>query len=141
MINATVFDTFISIGVEDRVYSIAKSMYPEWRKNGMDGHDMEDFMKRILSDTLLDQVRMDPESGGFYCYLNLVNGKGAEVVKEDIKNLRKWIHAVEAEISMKYLRHIEDSLKRKEDLVEFTRETEHLKDTFKITNLGIFEEL
>ena len=89
MLHAQVFKEFISIGVTTRVYKIGRQMNPKYGKDGMNGYDMQDFLESIVSDSLLDQVQMDPESGGFYCYFNLE--KDREITRNDIHKLRMWM--------------------------------------------------
>lgn len=107
LFHATVFEDFICIDVFDRMYGIAKQISgnKKWRENGMSGYDMRDFLENTLSDTLLDQVRMDPESGGFYCYIKPEN-KG-ELNLNDVHKTRKWMLAASSEIAMAHMRYIE----------------------------------
>jgi hypothetical protein len=135
MIQATVFEDFISICVTNLVYKIGRQMNPKYGKDGMDGHDMRDFLESIVSDSLLDQVRMDPESGGFYCYFNLE--KDREITRNDIHKLRIWMNAVQGDIMLAYTNFITSSLQNETPEVEFTKEAEHLKDfvNFKMKNI------
>lgn len=135
MIQATVFEDFISICVTNLVYKIGRQMNPKYGKDGMDGHDMRDFLESIVSDSLLDQVRMDPESGGFYCYFNLE--KDRDITRNDIHKLRIWMNAVQGDIMLAYTNFITSSLQNETPEVEFTEEAEHLKDfvNFKMKNI------
>jgi hypothetical protein len=81
---------------------------------------MEDFLKEVLPDSLLDQVQMDPESSHFYAYLNLV--KGGEVVDGDISNLKLWLNAAQAEISLRYITAIQNRLSQMTPEIEMSQD-------------------
>ena len=106
MFKATVFDSFISISVSQQVYNMAKEIFPDRKTES--GYDMENFLRMVLPQDLLDQVKMDPESSHFYAYLNLI--KEDEVTERDIHNLKLWMNAAQAEISLKYITAIQDRL-------------------------------
>ena len=106
MFKATVFDSFISISVSQKVYNMAKEIFPD--RDTSSGYDMENFLRMVLPQDLLDQVKMDPESSHFYAYLNLI--KEDEVTERDIHNLKLWMNAAQAEISIKYITAIQDRL-------------------------------
>ena len=108
MLHATIFDTFISISVNKEVYEMAKEMFPDC--DSWSGYEMEDFLKMVLPQDLLDQVKMDPEHSHFYAYLNLI--KDEEVTERDIRNVKLWMNAVQAEISLKYISTIQDRLSK-----------------------------
>jgi hypothetical protein len=108
MFKATVFDSFISISVSQQVYNMAKEIFPDRKTES--GYDMENFLRMVLPDTLLDQVKMDPESSHFYAYFNLI--KEDEVTERDIHNLKLWMNAAQAEISIKYITTIQDRLSK-----------------------------
>lgn len=108
MLHATVFDTFISISVNKEVYEMAKEIFPD--RDSWSGYEMEDFLKMVLPQDLLDQVKMDPEHSHFYAYLNLI--KEDEVTERDIRNLKLWLNAVQGEISLKYISTIQDRLSK-----------------------------
>jgi hypothetical protein len=104
----TVFDSFISIGVTGRVYEIAKqiSNNPRWNEHGMTGYDIEEFLTNTLSDTLLDQVDMDPESGEFCCYFKLEKDRNPHV--NEMNKVRQWMLAAAREIRDAHLKYIND---------------------------------
>ena len=106
MFKATVFDSFISISVSPQVYNMAKEIFPGRKTES--GYDMENFLRMVLPQDLLNQVKMDPESSHFYAYLNLI--KEDEVTERDIHNLKLWMNAAQAEISLKYITVIQDRL-------------------------------
>lgn len=106
MFKATVFDSFISISVSQQVYNMAKEIFPD--RDFSSGYEIEDFLRMVLPQDLLDQVKMDPESSHFYAYLNLI--KEDEVTERDIHNLKLWMNAAQAEISIKYITAIQDRL-------------------------------
>jgi hypothetical protein len=108
MFKATVFDSFISISVSQQVYNMAKEIFPDRKTES--GYDMENFLRMVLPQDLLDQVKMDPESSHFYAYLNLI--KEDEVTERDIHNLKLWMNAAQAEISIKYITTIQDRLSK-----------------------------
>jgi hypothetical protein len=108
MFKATVFDSFISISVSQKVYNMAKEIFPD--RDTSSGYDMENFLRMVLPQDLLDQVKMDPESSHFYAYLNLI--KEDEVTERDIHNLKLWMNAAQAEISIKYITTIQDRLSK-----------------------------
>ena len=108
MLHATIFDTFISISVNKEVYEMAKEMFPDC--DSWSGYEMEDFLKMVLPQDLLDQVKMDPEHSHFYAYLNLI--KDEEVTERDIRNVKLWMNAVQGEISLKYIATIQDRLSK-----------------------------
>jgi len=137
MLHAQVFKEFISIGVTNRVYKIGRQMNPKYGKDGMHGYDMQDFLESIVSDSLLDQVQMDPESGGFYCYFNLE--KDREITRNDIHKLRMWMNAVQGDIMLAYTNFITKSLQDETPEVEFTREAQHVNDMVQIKSLGNLE--
>ena len=135
MLHATVFESFISIGVSEGVYQIAKITNKEYRNKGMDGHNMEDFLKNTLSQSTLDAVSMDPESGGFYCSLKLE--EPGKVTKNDVRKLRTWLNRAQGDIVLAYMNFLNESLSKVQPEVEFTSEAEHLKDlvNFKMKNM------
>ena len=106
MFQATVFDSFISISVSQQVYNMAKEIFPDMDFSS--GYEMRDFLRMLLPQDLIDQVQMDPESSHFYAYLNLI--KEDEVTERDIHNLKLWMNAAQAEISIKYITAIQDRL-------------------------------
>ena len=108
MFKVTVFDSFISISVSQKVYNMAKEIFPD--RDFSSGYDMEGFLKEVLPDSLLDRVQMDPESSHFYAYLYLI--KEDEVTERDIHNLKLWLNAAQAEISIKYITTIQDRLSK-----------------------------
>ena len=108
MFKATVFDSFISISVYQQVYNMVKEIFPDMDTSS--GYDMENFLRMVLPQDLLDQVKMDPESSHFYAYLNLI--KEDEVTERDIHNLKLWMNAAQAEISIKYITAIQDRLSK-----------------------------
>jgi hypothetical protein len=108
MFKATVFDSFISISVSQQVFNIAKEIFPG--KDFSSGYEMRDFLGMVLPQSLLDRVQMDPESSHFYAYLNLI--KEDEVTERDIHNLKLWLNAAQAEISLKYITTIQDRLSK-----------------------------
>lgn len=108
MLHATIFDTFISISVNKEVYGMAKEMFPD--HDFSSGYEMEDFLRMLLPQDLLDQVKMDPEHSHFYAYLNLI--KDEEVTERDIRNVKLWMNAVQGEISLKYISTIQDRLSK-----------------------------
>jgi len=134
MLHATVFKEFISIGVTPMVYKIARQMVPRYANNGMDGHEMADFLQNVLSQPTLDAVTMDPESGEFFCYFKLEEPR--KVTKKDVHKLRTWLHDVQEEITLAYMKSIEESLAKARPEVEFTNEAEHVKDFVLIRGLG-----
>ena len=108
MFKARVFYPFIAISVNKEVYEMAKEIYPE--RDFWSGYEIEDFLRMVLPQDLLDQVKMDPESSHFYAYLNLI--KEDEVTERDIHNLKLWMNAAQAEISIKYITTIQDRLSK-----------------------------
>ena len=108
MLHATIFDTFISISIDKEVYGMAKEMFPD--HDFSSGYEMEDFLRMLLPQDLLDQVKMDPEHSHFYAYLNLI--KDEEVTERDIRNVKLWMNAVQGEISLKYISTIQDRLSK-----------------------------
>ena len=134
MFHAIVFKDFISIGVTNQVYKIARQMVPKYAKNGMDGHDMGDFLQNFLSLSTVDAVTMDPESGEFFCYLKL--GEPLKVTKNDVHKLRMWLSNAQDDITLAYMKFIEESLTKARPEVEFTKEAEDLKDFVLIKGLG-----
>ncbi len=124
MLHSTVFKDFISIGVTDRIYKIARQMDKQWAKNGMDGHDMATFLNRVLKGSILEEVKMDPESGEFFCYFKLENER--EVTLSDVHKMRSWLAKANENIASAYMEHIKDSLQAPQ--IEFTSEAQHVKD-------------
>lgn len=114
MLHATIFDTFISISVNKEVYDMAKEIFPD--HDFSSGYEMEDFLRMVLPQDLLDQVKMDPEHSHFYTYFNLI--KEDEVTERDIHNLKLWMNAAQAEISIKYISTIQDRLSKIQPEVE-----------------------
>lgn len=114
MLHATIFDTFISISVNKEVYGMAKEIFPD--HDFSSGYEMEDFLRMVLPQDLLDQVKMDPEHSHFYTYFNLI--KEDEVTERDIHNLKLWLNAVQANISLKYISTIQDRLSKIQPEVE-----------------------
>lgn len=114
MLHATVFDSFIAISVNKEVYDMAKEIFPG--RDFSSGYEMRDFLRMLLPQTLLDQVKMDPEHSHFYAYLNLI--KDEEVTERDIRNVKLWMNAVQGEISLKYISTIQDRLSKIQPVVE-----------------------
>jgi len=108
MLQATIFQDFISICVTSRVYDIASEIFPN--REIQSGYDMRDFLTKVLPDNLLNQVKMDPESGGFYATFILNTPDKIEEV--DIRNVKLWMNAVQGEISLKYISTIQDRLSK-----------------------------
>ena len=106
MFKARVFYPFIAISVNKEVYEMAKEIFPDMDFSS--GYEMRDFLRMVLPQALIDQVQMDPESSHFYAYLNLI--KEDEVTERDIHNLKLWMNAAQAEISLKYITAIQDRL-------------------------------
>ncbi len=134
MLHATVFKDFISIGVTNQVYQIARRMVPRYANDGMDGHEMADFLQNVLSLSTVDAVTMDPESGEFFCYLKLEEPR--KVIKNDVHKLRMWLSNAQDDITLAYMKFIEESLTKARPEVEFTKEAEDLKDFVLIRGLG-----
>lgn len=134
MFHAIVFKNFISIGVTNQVYKIARQMVPKYAKNGMDGHDMGDFLQNVLSLSTVDAVTMDPESGEFFCYLKLEEPR--KVTKNDVHKLRMWLSNAQDDITRVYMNFIEESITQSRPEVEFTKEAEDLKDFVLIKGFG-----
>lgn len=118
MFKATIFPTFISISVAHPVFAMIKEISPDRKYES--GYDMEDFLKEVLPDTLLDQIQMDPESSHFYAYLNLI--KKNEVVDGDTHNLKLWLNAAQAEISLRYITAIQDRLSQITPEIEMSQD-------------------
>lgn len=118
MLHATVFDTFISISVNQQVYNLAKEIFPD--RDFSSGYEMRDFLRMLLPQALLEQVLMDPESSHFYAYFNLI--KDEEVTEKDIHNLKLWLNAVQGEISLKYITAIQDRLSKIQPGVEMAND-------------------
>ena len=118
MFKATVFDSFISISVSQQVYNMAKEIFPDRKTES--GYDMENFLRMLLPQYLLDQVQMDPESSHFYAYLKLI--KEDEVTERDIHNLKLWMNAAQAEISIKYITTIQDRLSQMTPEIEMSQD-------------------
>ena len=134
MLHATVFKEFISIGVTNQVYKIARQMVPKYANDGMDGHDMGDFLQNVLSQSTLDAVTMDPESGEFFCYFKLEDERN--VTRNDVHKLRTCLNNAQGDITLAYMKSIEESLAKAQPEVEFTKEAEDLKDFVWIKGLG-----
>lgn len=115
MLQATIFEDFISICVTNQVYRIAKGIFPN--REIESGYDMEDFLKEVLPSNLLDQVKMDPESGAFYASFILNTPNKIEEV--DIHNVKLWMNAVQGEISLRYISSIQDRLSKITPEVEY----------------------
>ena len=134
MLHATVFKDFISIGVTNMVYKIARQMVPKYANDGMDGHEMADFLQNTLSQSTLDAVDMDPESGEFFCYFKLEEPR--KVTRNDVHKLRTWLNSAQGDITLAYMKSIEESLAKAQPEVEFTKEAEDVKDFVLIKGLG-----
>ena len=135
MFHAIVFKDFISIRVTNQVYKIDRQMVPKYAKNGMDGYFyMEDFLQNVLSLSTVDAVTMDPESGEFFCYLKLEEPR--KVTKNDVHKLRMWLSNAQDDITLAYMKFIEESLTKARPEVEFTKEAEDVKDFVLIKGLG-----
>lgn len=134
MLHATVFKDFISIRVSSQVYKMARQMVPRYAKNGMDGHDMQDFLENVLSGSTLSSVDMDPESGEFFCYIKL--GEPRKVTKNDVHKTRMWLSTAQDDITRAYMEYISESLSKSKPEMEFTNEAEDLKDFVLIRGLG-----
>ena len=108
MLQATIFQDFISICVTSHVYKIANGIFPNRKIES--GYDMEDFFNEVLPSDLLNQVKMDPESGAFYATFILNTPDKIEEV--DIRNVKLWMNAVQGEISLRYIASIQDRLSK-----------------------------
>lgn len=108
MLQATIFQDFISICVTDHVYKIAKGIFPD--REFQSGYDIEDFLNEVLPSDLLNQVKMDPESGAFYATFILNTPDKIEEV--DIRNVKLWMNAVQGEISLRYIASVQDRLSK-----------------------------
>lgn len=108
MLQATIFEDFISICVTSHVYDIASEIFPN--REIESGYDMEDFFNEVLPSDLLNQVKMDPESGAFYATFILKTPHKIE--DEDIRKVKLWMNAVQGEISLRYISSIQDRLSK-----------------------------
>ena len=135
MLHAQVFKEFISIGVTNRVYKIARQMVPKYANYGMGGHEMADFLEDVLSQSTLDAVTMDPESGEFFCYFKLEEPR--KVTRNDVHKLRTWLNNAQGDITLAYMKSIEESLAKAQPEVEFTKEAEGVKDFVNFKMKGI----
>jgi len=135
MLHAQVFKEFISIGVTNRVYKIARQMVPKYANYGMGGHEMADFLEDVLSQSTLDAVTMDPESGEFFCYFKLE--EPSKVTRNDVHKLRTWLNSAQGDITLAYMKSIEESLAKAQPEVEFTKEAEGVKDFVNFKMKGI----
>lgn len=106
MLQATIFQDFISISVTSQVYNIAREIFP--LKKIQSGYDMRDFLKEVLPSDLLNQVKMDPESGEFWA--TFIPNTPDKVKEVDIRNVKLWMNAVQGEISLRYISTIQDRL-------------------------------
>jgi hypothetical protein len=122
MFKATIFPTFISISLTNQVIAMAGEIFPDRKYES--GYDMEDFLKQVLPDSLLDRIQMDPESSNFYAYFNLLDGK--EVSERDLALLKLWLNAAQAEISLKYITTIQDRLSQITPEIEMSHDYEVL---------------
>ena len=106
MLQATIFQDFISISVTSQVYDIASEIFPN--REIQSGYDMRDFLTKVLPDHLLNQVKMDPESGAFWATF-ILNTPG-KIEEVDIRNVKLWMNAVQGEISLRYISTVQDRL-------------------------------
>jgi len=118
MFKATVFDSFISISVSQQVYNMAKEIFPDRKTES--GYDMENFLRMLLPQYLLDQVKMDPEHSHFYAYFNLI--KEDEVTERDIRKMKLWMNAAQAEISLRYITAIQNRLSQMTPEIEMSQD-------------------
>ena len=118
MFKATVFDSFISISVSQQVYNMAKEIFPDRKTES--GYDMENFLRILLPQYLLDQVKMDPERSHFYAYFNLI--KEDEVTERDIRKMKLWMNAAQAEISLRYITAIQNRLSQMTPEIEMSQD-------------------
>lgn len=122
MFKATIFPTFISISLTNHVFVMAGGIFPDRKYES--GYDMEDFLKQVLPDSLLDRIQMDPESSNFYAYFNLLDGK--EVSERDLTLLKIWLNAAQGEISLKFITTIQDRLSQITPEIEMSQDYEVL---------------
>lgn len=133
MFSITNLDTLISISAKGEAYKAVKELSSFGLRSyeeGMSGYDMRDFLEKVLPDKLLKQVEMNPESGGFYCYMNPEQG---EVSEKDLAKAQDWVDEVSGIISSAL---IEIQAKILEAMISFVKKHPGLKEDF-LTNLNI----
>lgn len=81
-------NSFISIGVSDEFYKLAKMTNMEWAQEGMSGYDIDEFLHASLTSETMGEINTDPESGGWYGYYE-PEVKG-HVTESDLVKAKDW---------------------------------------------------
>lgn len=124
MFTATIFKEFISITDQIGVIDVAQTISDnsDWKKYGMDGHDVGEFLQGVLSKELLDQVELDPESGAFFCYYKLETPE--QVKYEDVRKAREWMDKATKHILDTFYVHIRKIQAKNKPNLSYTEEAE-----------------
>lgn len=86
-------DSFISIGVTDEVYKLAKMTNMEWAQEGMSGYDIDEFIHASLTSETMGEINTDPEFSNWYGYYKSDKSETKDVQAE-LAKAKAW--AVEA---------------------------------------------
>lgn len=89
-------NSFISIGVTDEVYKLAKMTNHEWASEGMSGYDIDEFIHAAITDKTMGEIETDPEFGGWYGYYK-PEVKG-QVTESDMVKAKAWAVVAAKEI-------------------------------------------
>lgn len=105
MLSMSVYDTFISVGVrkesEISKYAVAIMPYMNgWKNDGMSGYDIDDFLKNIVPELLLNNFQFDSEYSMFCMYYKLSKKK---VTNDDIGRCAGLVRDINNLIKVKYL--------------------------------------
>lgn len=124
MFTATIFKEFISITDQIGVIDVAQTISdkPDWKKYGMDGHDVGEFLQGVLPKELLDQVELDPESGAFFCYYKLETPE--QVKYDDVRKAREWMDKATKHILDVFRDHARKIQEKNKPQLNYTEEAE-----------------
>ena len=108
LFTAADFGDFLSIGSTKQLITIAKETNPEWMEHGMSGYDIDEFIMGSLSDELKDQIKPDPEFGGYVSYFKTKTG--GQVTAEDLEAVRSWVAKASIEVHESLVRRLQNKI-------------------------------
>jgi len=82
-------DSFISIGVTDEVYKLAKMTNMEWAQEGMSGYDIDEFLHAALTSETMGEITTDPEFSNWYGYYKSDKSETKDV-QDELAKAKAW---------------------------------------------------
>ena len=106
-------DSFISIGVTDEVYKLAKMTNMEWAQEGMSGYDIDEFLHASLTSETMGEITTDPQFSNWYGYYKSDKSETKDVQAE-LAKAKAWAVAAAKDI----LAYIPQGMRAEADRLE-----------------------